>query len=126
MIENDRFHAQITFQDQIPIVRVHGSLDLCTAKDFGQTLGIAIKQAMTCLIVDLSDIPYLDSAGLSALRSAYETLAKDGKELYVIAPPEHSAVYRVLEISRLKELFKVRPNVDNALEEASCRSSAQT
>ncbi|MGB9588120.1 MAG: STAS domain-containing protein [Armatimonadota bacterium] len=126
MIGNDGFRAEIRFQRQIPIVRVHGSLDLGTIEDFVQTLETTMKQIKTCLIVDLSYIPYLDSAGLSVLRSTYETLAKDGKELYVIAPPEHLAVYRVLEISRLNELFKVRPNVDDALEEASCRSSDQT
>lgn len=126
MIGNDGFRAEISFQNQIPIVRVHGSLDLGTVKDFVQTLETTMKEVKTCLIVDLSDIPYLDSAGLSVLRSTYETLAKDGKELYVIAPREHLAVYRVLEISRLNELFKVRPNVDDALEEASCRSSDQT
>lgn len=119
MVENNGFSVELSFRDQIPIVQVHGSLDLCTAKDFGRTLELTIQQVTKCLVVDLSDIPYLDSAGLTALRSAHETLAKDGKELYVIVPREHSAVYRVLEISRLNELFKVRPNVDDALEEAS-------
>ncbi|MCL6628829.1 MAG: STAS domain-containing protein [Armatimonadetes bacterium] len=126
MIENTGLSIEVLFRNQTPIVRVHGTLDLHTAKDFGPTLERTIQQVTNCLIVDLSDIPYLDSAGLSVLRSTYETLAKNGKELYVIAPREHLAVYRVLEISRLNELFKVRPNVDDALEEASCRSSDQT
>jgi len=126
MIENTGLSIEVLCRNQIPIVQVHGTLDLHTAKDFVQTLETTMKQVKTSLIVDLSDIPYLDSAGLSVLRSTYETLAKNGKELYVIAPREHLAVYRVLEISRLNELFKVRPNVDDALKEASCRSSDQT
>lgn len=103
---------QIDF-DGTPVVHVSGEIDVYTAPDFDRAVKEGIARATKVLVIDLRDISYLDSAGLSVLLGAYRTLSGRGAELYVVISPNQPAVYRVLEVTRLDSFIHVR----NSLEE---------
>lgn len=105
-------------QDGIRIVKAHGEVDICTAPAFEKALVAGLELTDRYLIVDLSDLSYIDSAGLGALLNTHRKLSAKNKELVAVAPTGHSAVWKVLEITRFDRIFKVRRSLDEALEEA--------
>ena len=65
------------------------------------------------LFLDLSEVPYIDSAGLGSLVSAYISLNKKGRQ--VILTGVNSRVLRLFEITKVEQLFLIFPDVESAL-----------
>ena len=59
----------------------------------------------TPVVVDLADVSFLDSAGISLLIQAKKRLSNAGSDLVLRAPQQH--IRRVLEISGVTELFRI-------------------
>lgn len=114
---------EITERDGYPVVSVCGEIDLYTAPQFQLALTSAEKDRPV-LIVDLSGISYIDSAGLSALLLTYKRLSGRGAKLYVVAPPDNPGVRRVMEVTRLDSLIPVRPSMDDVLNELKMHGAA--
>ncbi|HUV06011.1 MAG TPA: STAS domain-containing protein [Armatimonadota bacterium] len=114
MERETKLSAEILEQDGALLVRAHGEVDLHSAPDFEHALQAGVERGGGALIVDLSDVAYVDSAGLSALVAAHRRLSARGAALYVIAPPERP-VARVLGITRLDTLFHVCSSLEEAI-----------
>jgi len=110
-------------RDGYPVVTVTGEIDLYTAPRFQETLETAAKNSAV-LIVDLSLISYIDSAGLSVLLLMYKRLSARRGTLYVVSPPGNLGVRRVIEVTRLDSLVSIRPTLDDVLRELNMRRAA--
>ena len=95
------------------VVALEGEIDLHVAPQVAAELRAAIKDRPEKLVVDLSNVTYIDSAGLAVLiESMQEVEAYRGK-LYLVAMNEH--VRTIFETSRLNQVFRIRLNVADAL-----------
>ena len=56
------------------VVHVHGEIDLYTAPQLWETLDAAIAGTPHELVIDLSDVTFLDSSGLAVLVRAHKRL----------------------------------------------------
>ena len=56
------------------------------------------------LLLDLTNVPYMDSAGIGALVGAYVTHQKDGRSLYLIGVSQR--VQDALQVTRVRQLFR--------------------
>jgi anti-anti-sigma factor len=81
------------------LVRLHGDIDSSNAADVMTPL--ADEALGQTLIIDLSDVQYIDSAGMAAI----DTL-RGATELYMIAP-RSSIVRRALQIVGFDQLVPV-------------------
>jgi len=106
------------------VVQAAGEVDLYTAPELDQALKQAARRGIRAVIVDLTNIAYLDSAGLSTLLRAQRELSGRDAALYVIAPPGTPGVRRALEITRLDMLMRVRDSLASALRELRMRAAA--
>jgi len=95
------------------LVRAHGEIDLSNA---GQLLA-AIESAMPSgaheLVLDLTGVSYLDSAGVALVLRLSGRLQGRRQEMSLVAP-EGSPVRAVLEVAGVP---KVLPVLDRAAEE---------
>jgi anti-anti-sigma factor len=66
------------------------------------------------LILDLSDVKYVDSSGLSAILTA-NRLWKDGGS-FVLTGAHQPAVKKLIEISRLETILTIIPTVDESVD----------
>ena len=103
--------------DGISVIRVHGEIDLYTMHEFEQALESGIGKDAAALIADLTGVSYLDSSGLSVLLHAHKAISARGGLLCVIASPDSPGVRRVLEITRLDTVFRVRDKFEDAVAE---------
>lgn len=64
------------------------------------------------LILDLSDVKYVDSSGLSAILTASRLWKDNGS--FVITGVVHSTVKKLIEISRLESILTIIPTLEEA------------
>jgi anti-anti-sigma factor len=96
------------------VVEVVGELDLSTVAHWEATVGRAARSAET-VVLDVSNVDFLDSAGVHALFRMLTRLESQQKRLVIVAPKE-GRVRRLLEILDLPSLAWVCNTLDEALD----------
>jgi anti-anti-sigma factor len=86
------------------VLTVGGEVDIVTVEAFHNALRDA--QRSPKVVVDMSDVTFMDSAGINALVAAYHRVGPDCELRLVGLRPN---VRRVFEITGLLELFSVDP-----------------
>jgi anti-sigma B factor antagonist len=94
--------------DGAPGVALAGEADLSCVPEMTAALDAAIRDSEGAFIVDLTDLEFLDSSGLSALLRARALLGQTERAMAVVCPP--GPVLRLLTVSGVEELFVLFPS----------------
>ncbi|MFZ0251204.1 MAG: STAS domain-containing protein [Acidimicrobiales bacterium] len=103
-VESPGLRIDVRRDDHEAIVQLSGELDLSSApqlRDFLVTL--LSEDGPGRLVVDLSDLVYLDSTGLSVLVTAHKRAISSGTAFSLASP--NSSVRRLLGITALDQIF---------------------
>jgi anti-sigma B factor antagonist len=95
------------------ILRLDGALVLTTMFEFQKTVRADSSRS---LIVDFSNVSYVDSAGIGALVGAYVTRQHDGRVLALVGVSER--IHNALKVTHVEQFFRFYDSV-SAAEEAS-------
>ena len=99
--------------EDIMQISLEGHLDAATSVDANDEFTKVIESGQIKLLVDLSALSYISSAGLRVLLVAAKQLQqKAGKIVLCSMTP---GVKEVFEISGFSSIFKIVPSVDDAL-----------
>jgi anti-sigma B factor antagonist len=93
------------------VTRLEGKLSLETVHNFIQT---SRPEPAPHLVLDMSGVSFLDSAGVGALVSIFVSRRNNGKTLALAGLTQQSNA--VLQVAGLSKLFAVYPTVEAALE----------
>lgn len=104
-----RVESVVGYRDSLRILRLNGPLTLSNLFEF-QVLLRSEKAPVT--IVDLSNVPYIDSAGIGALLGAHVSRQKEERALALVGVNQR--VQNALEITRVFHFFTVYPSVAEA------------
>jgi anti-anti-sigma factor len=104
-------------QGSLCLVRVHGEIDLSNAQEVSAEIGVVMGQDACRLVVDLSDITYLDSAGVALLLRLAERLRARRRQLHLVVP-RGSPVRRVLDFTGLPRVIPLATRLEDALAHA--------
>ncbi|MBD5636092.1 MAG: STAS domain-containing protein [Candidatus Eremiobacteraeota bacterium] len=99
--------------DGAQLFSLGGSLDLATSPSLRATLMEAADREKHEIIVDLSDLEFLDSTGLGALIGAHKRAAEHGGSVRLVA--QEGQILRLLRITGLLDVFAVYPTLEAAL-----------
>lgn len=91
------------------ILRLKGPVVLNAVFQFQSTLR---ARNATALIIDFTDVPYVDSAGIGALVGAYVTHNKDGRTLSLVGVNQR--VRNALIVTRVESFFRFCDTVADA------------
>ncbi|MDZ4269558.1 MAG: STAS domain-containing protein [Mycobacterium sp.] len=96
------------------VLHVAGDLDVLTAPTLGTHLDVALSSALptAVVIVDLTDVEFLSSAGISVLVETHRLTACSELSLRVVA--EGPVTSRPLRLMRLDEVIDLYPTVEAA------------
>lgn len=97
--------------DGAVVVQLAGELDLYNADDIRHALGGAIERGAVYIVVDMSEVDFVDSTALGVLIEARSKLGRDG---VLLAAPQLET-RRTLEVSGLDRQLPVHDSVDGAL-----------
>ncbi len=86
-------------------VRLLGELDMATAGDLREELVRLASGGATQVTVDMADLSFIDSTGLSVLVSALKRLRQQGGQMTLRSPGPGTR--KVLEITGLTEIFSI-------------------
>ena len=100
-------------RDRPNVLPLKGEIDLHVSPVVTASLNAMIEKKPERLVIDLSDVSYIDSAGLAALIQAMQKVEAYGGKFFLAGLQE--TVRSIFEISRLDQVFQVFPDVDTAL-----------
>ena len=85
------------------VLRLRGELDMDSAELFAEAAGLVLTHEVPTLVLDLSDLNFIDSSGLREFVVAFKRQREIGGDLVLRAPTE--PVRRVLDIVGLSEML---------------------
>jgi anti-anti-sigma factor len=105
---------QITLTPNALVARVSGEIDMSNAEEMGSTVIAATPNDAYGVVLDLSGVDYLDSAGIYVIYGMRSSLQARGQSLMLVIPPG-SPVHDTLRLSGAQHPGEVTEAVDEAL-----------
>jgi anti-sigma B factor antagonist len=103
---------EISEKQGASIVTFTGEVDLESSPAAREVLLKCLESTGT-VIVDLSEVTYIDSSGVASLVEALQAAKKNGSQFALAAVSEPTR--RVLELARLDKVFTLYDSVDEGL-----------
>jgi anti-sigma B factor antagonist len=110
--------VRVERQGDVPVVALHGELDISTAGTFQERLDEVLGGAPRGVVVDLSGTSFIDSTGLAVFLRASRTMPG---RLAVAAP--NPRIARLFQATGLSESVSLRPSRAAALQALAGESS---
>lgn len=105
--------------DRTRVLTAAGEVHVSTAPELAEQLQAALNAGRTRIVLDFSDVEFIDSTGLSVLLNALRRLSRvDGALSLVCTNP---TVLRLFEITRLDATFDIVATRDEALRHVAGR-----
>ncbi len=104
------------------LFKLRGSLDLATAPTVRAALSEATEKGTHDLVVDLTQLEFLDSTGLGVLIGAHRRAAEHGGSLRLVVP--EGPILRLLNITGLIAVFAAYHTMEDAVGERDRLSPA--
>lgn len=100
-------------RDRQNVLPLKGEIDLHVSPTITAALNRIIEKKPKLLVVDLSQVTYIDSAGLAVFIEAMQKVEAFGGKLALAGLQE--TVRSIFEISRLDQVFQIFPDTNAAL-----------
>jgi anti-sigma B factor antagonist len=103
-----------------PVLGVRGEVDVYSAGSLKDSITELLGQSPV-VIVDLSEVGFLDSTGLGALVAGRTSASEAGGSLPVVCDRER--ILKLFKITGLDEVFLIYPTVDEAVSAVATNGS---
>lgn len=112
--------AELEFEERgdVIVASVSGELDLSNVHDIGDALGAAVPAAVAGLVLDLSALRHLDSAGVRLLFDLRTKLA-NSRQGFAIVVPDGAVIMEVLELAAVRTILPVHADLNAAVQALS-------
>jgi anti-sigma B factor antagonist len=107
----------------IAIIDLAGEVDAFTSSRFREIMMDIIEGGGTNLIINMTDVQYIDSSGLGALVGGLKRATERKGRITLIC--ERPQVRKVFEITGLEKVFPIFSTEQEALEAASAFESSE-
>jgi anti-anti-sigma factor len=84
--------------ERVPVVRVSGQIDMSNAEALTNAILDVVTNRSAGIVVDLSAVEYMDSAGVNMLAELQRRLGWRGQQLAAVATPD-SRPWQVLSLA---------------------------
>ena len=106
--------VQIRLAQHALIARLTGEIDMSNAEEMGATVIGATPTDASGVILDLTDLEYLDSAGIYVIFGMRSSLQARGQAMILVIPAR-SPVHDALRLSGVERPGEVAETVEDAL-----------
>jgi anti-sigma B factor antagonist len=103
--------------EEIMVLELSGEVDAATSQDLGKTLKDMLDQGCHRIVIDISKMTFISSAGIRTLLYSHREADQLGGALRLVAPTDQ--VQRVFEITGVSELIKITNDLQETFEEWS-------
>ena len=99
--------------ESVPVLHMNGEIDIYTAPSFKEAINELIAAGHAHILIDMTQVAFMDSSGFGTLLSASKPLRPIGGTICLVGCNE--AITRMLEITRLNTLVPVYTNQSEAI-----------
>jgi anti-sigma B factor antagonist len=119
--------ADIRFSDhdRVAVARLSGEIDLSNADSIESAITESTPNHALALILDVSALDYLDSAGIHLVYRLREKLRARGQSLRVVIPAD-SPANDALRLAGISQVVETAQTLEAALEEFAVADPAST
>ncbi len=96
----------------VVIVAFEGDVDLQSSPEARKVLLESVGRGMA-IMVDLSEVGYIDSSGVASLVESFQAARKAGQNLVLVSVSDGAK--RVLELARLDKVFTICDSLDDGI-----------
>jgi anti-sigma B factor antagonist len=100
-----QFRVDVRTEGQAAVIVVRGELDLASSPALEEQLEQLWASETKLLVLDLRELEFMDSTGLSIIVNAHQRLAEDGRELTLVRGPQQ--VQRLLDLTGVAERLRL-------------------
>ena len=93
-----------------------GQLDAYSEKQFTKYINEVLASNQLSVVIDLSNIDFIDSSGLGAMVQAAKKCSQSKREFCVVGNPR---VIQTIKLVRLEEFLHLAPNLNTAISKLS-------
>ncbi|HEX2180577.1 MAG TPA: STAS domain-containing protein [Actinomycetota bacterium] len=106
LTEKAELNFKVTTQrrSETTVLVLEGELDMATVSDLDFALGAVERGPADGVVVDLSELQFLDCSGLHRLMTARDRVVSAGGTLKLVPGPKH--VRRLFTLTRVEHLFE--------------------
>jgi anti-sigma B factor antagonist len=96
-----------------PVLNVGGEIDVATSPELHERLSALLEAGSSLVIVNLTDVSFIDSTGLGVLVGAVQEARAGGGDLrLVVTRPQ---TLKLLELTGLDEVFTIMSSTSEAV-----------
>jgi len=99
------------------ILSIEGEVDLYSAPAVRDAALAAMDSGVDHLVLDLTDVPFMDSSGLGVIVACLKRLREMGGDLAVVSPPSSPST-KLLSLTGLDHSIATHATLDQALASA--------
>ena len=99
--------------NDVTVLAVRGELDVLTAPRLAEALDAGLAETPTAVIVDLSEVEFLASAGMAVLLDAQRTATRLEKRFGTVA--DGPITCRPMKLMGLDQMLRLFPTLEVAL-----------
>jgi anti-sigma B factor antagonist len=100
-----QFRLEVHKQDRATVIAISGELDLASSPALQKELDRAQSSDAILLIIDLRQLDFMDSTGLSVLVRAHQRAEEQGRQLAMVKGPQQ--VQRLLSLTGVADRLTV-------------------
>jgi anti-anti-sigma factor len=98
----------------VVVARLDGEIDMSNARDIGEAVSRKVFSEARGLVLDLSDVGYVDSAAIQMIFELRERLQTRGQQIRLVVAPG-SPIAEALRVADVPGAVGVEASVDGAL-----------
>jgi anti-anti-sigma factor len=99
--------------DGVDVLAVSGEIDVASTARLIPALNDLVTSGERSVVVDLSDVAFMDSTGLALLLNTLRRVTRRGHGFAVVCPP--GPVRRVFEVTDMLDTLRVHPTREAAV-----------
>jgi anti-sigma B factor antagonist/stage II sporulation protein AA (anti-sigma F factor antagonist) len=114
---------QFSTHEDVLVARLSGEVDMSNAPEMVSAIGNTATNDMSGVVLDLSEVEYLDSAGIHLLFTLRENFRARGQSMRLVVGAD-SPVNDALRLAGVSGLMPTSPDLSEALRELGIEESA--
>ncbi len=92
------------------ILQLNGPITIATLFDFRDT--VRTEKSAKTLILDFTEVPYVDSAGVGAIVNAHVSCVNSGRRLLLVAVQDR--IRTLMRVTKVEQILTILPTLQEA------------
>ena len=106
--------VSVAAKDKADIIALNGDLDYQSYKDFEEVVENALSRKRNPIVIDISDVPHIDSVGLGTITRLWKSATQD--DIALVLAGARKNVRSMIKLVNLDGRIKMFDSADQALQ----------